>query len=190
MRRATTASGVFYQVQRAPVGMLGMVAGERGLVEILLQPSPALLLSQLRARHPQAQENACALLQEAEGQLAAFFGRERRSFDLPIDLAGLSPFTIRVLTTLQGIPFGATVSYGELALLAGHPGAARAVGGVMAANPFPLVVPCHRVLASGGKLGGYSGGEGVATKKWLLAFEQEVAEGPFVGISEKSGIIP
>lgn len=79
---------------------------------------------------------------------------------------------VRVLQTLQGIPFGATTSYGQLAMMAGHPGAARAVGGVMAANPFPLIIPCHRVLGAGGKLGGYSGGKGVATKKWLLAFEQ------------------
>jgi methylated-DNA-[protein]-cysteine S-methyltransferase len=173
MRRVITTSGLHYQLQPTPIGMLGVVAGEGGLLEVLLQPSAALVVQQLRIHHPQAREHGCALLQEAQGQFADYFRRQRRSFTLAIDFAGLSPFTLAVLRTLQGIPFGATVSYAQLAQAAGCPGAARAVGGVMAANPFPILIPCHRVLGSGGKLGGYSGGEGIATKKWLLAFEEE-----------------
>lgn len=171
MRRTKTSSALHYGIQPSPAGSLGMVAGERGLVEILLLPSSAFLLQQLRARHPYAREGDAQLLRYAGEQMQAYFQGQRRAFDLPLDLSGLSSFTLRVLQTLQGIPFGTTVSYGQLAQLAGHPGAARAVGGAMAANPFPLVIPCHRVLGSGGKLGGYSGGEGVVTKKWLLAFE-------------------
>jgi methylated-DNA-[protein]-cysteine S-methyltransferase len=183
MRRTTTASGLTYHLQPSPVGLLGLVAGEQGLVEILLQPSPVLLY-QLHAHHPHAQEGACRLLREAKGQLEEYFRQERRVFEIPIDLSGLPPFMVRVLQTLQGIPFGATISYGQLAMLASHPGAARAVGGVMAANPFPLVIPCHRVLGAGGKLGGYSGGEGVATKKWLLTFEAGTVDPAYAGISE------
>jgi len=80
-----------------------------------------------------------------------------------------------VLQQLQQVPYASTVSYGELAVLAGSPHAARAVGRVMAGNPWPLIVPCHRVVASNGSLGGYSGGEGVPTKQWLLDFERRVA---------------
>jgi methylated-DNA-[protein]-cysteine S-methyltransferase len=78
-----------------------------------------------------------------------------------------------VLETLRReVPWGETVTYGELALMAGAPGAARAVGTTMATNPVPLVVPCHRVVASGGRIGGYGGGlHGVATKRTLLARE-------------------
>jgi methylated-DNA-[protein]-cysteine S-methyltransferase len=177
MRRATSAAGNSFLLQHTPVGMLGIVAGERGLVEILLHPMPVLIMQQISERHPQAKEGHCTLLQQAGEQLTAYFRQECRSFDLPIDFSGLSPFTLRVLETLQGIPFGATTSYGDLALLAGSPGAARAVGGVMAANPFPLVIPCHRVLGSGGRLGGYSGGEGLVTKEWLLEFERKAISG-------------
>ena len=87
----------------------------------------------------------------------------------------LTPFARDVLAALQQVPAGATVSYGELAARAGHPGAARAVGRVMAGNPLPLVVPCHRVVGANGALTGYSGAAGVATKKWLLEFEKRIA---------------
>ncbi|MCA9621563.1 MAG: methylated-DNA--[protein]-cysteine S-methyltransferase [Myxococcales bacterium] len=90
---------------------------------------------------------------------------------VPVDLAAVSPFARRVYTALRDVPPGSTVSYGELARRAGSPGGARAIGRTMAQNPIPLVIPCHRVLAAGGKPGGFSAPGGVATKEKLLALE-------------------
>ena len=92
-----------------------------------------------------------------------------------LDLAGTAPFARRVYDALRQVPPGAVVTYGELAGAVGSPGAARAVGGVMAHNPLPLLVPCHRVVAAGGRLGGFSAPGGVRTKSELLALE---AQGP------------
>jgi methylated-DNA-[protein]-cysteine S-methyltransferase len=96
--------------------------------------------------------------------------------DLQLDLDGLSPFQRKVVDKCRRIPFGETVSYGELAEMAGSPRAARAVGNVMANNRFPLVVPCHRVVASGGGLGGYSARQGVRVKRRLIALERQSRE--------------
>jgi len=82
---------------------------------------------------------------------------------------------------LQTVPFATTVSYGDLAAMVGKPRAARAVGRVMAINPLPLIVPCHRVVGRNGDLVGYSGGGGLVTKEWLLAFELKVVAGTQVG---------
>jgi len=103
-------------------------------------------------------------------ELAEYFAGDRRAFSVPFDLASVrSSFQCGVLRRLVDVPFGSTVTYGELAALVGSPGAARAVGVTMAVNPLPIVVPCHRVVASDG-LGGYSGG-GVENKRRLLAHE-------------------
>jgi len=91
--------------------------------------------------------------------------------DLPLDLTGLPPFARRVYEALRQVPPGATCTYGELAAALGTPGAARAVGGAVGRNPFLVVVPCHRVVAAGGRLGGFSAPGGVATKRALLAAE-------------------
>lgn len=92
--------------------------------------------------------------------------------DVPLSLYGMSDFQAEVVAACRAIPRGKTVSYGELAEEVGHTGAARAVGTVMRKNRFPLIVPCHRVLASGGKIGGYSAAEGLAMKRRLLDMEQ------------------
>jgi methylated-DNA-[protein]-cysteine S-methyltransferase len=91
--------------------------------------------------------------------------------DVPIDVGGLSEFQRRVVRCCRRIPYGQTLSYGELAAQAGSPGAARAVGNCMAANPVPLIVPCHRVVRADGCLGSYSAPGGTRTKKRLLALE-------------------
>ncbi len=116
-----------------------------------------------------------SLLREARRQIDAYLAGAATTFEMPLDLSGLSPFAQRVLQVLQTVPHGATVTYQELARLAGSPGAARAVGGVMAANPLPIIIPCHRVVTASGGLGGYSGGEGVASKRWLLEHEGALA---------------
>lgn len=107
------------------------------------------------------------LLAEAAHQLDAYFAGRRKRFDLPLRPAG-SVFDQRVWAAMQQIPHGQTRRYGELAMEVGS--APRAIGGACGRNPIPIVIPCHRVLASGG-LGGYSGGAGLATKQTLLALE-------------------
>ncbi len=94
-------------------------------------------------------------------------------FQVTLDLAGATPFQRAVINACRRIPPGRTRAYGELAALAGRPGAARAVGAVMARNRHPLIVPCHRVVAAGGKLGGWSGDGGLDQKAALLAWEAE-----------------
>lgn len=108
------------------------------------------------------------LLREAMLQLRAYFAGKRRSFELPLAPAG-TPFQRRVLEAMAEIPYGAFETYGELAERVGS--GPRAIGGVCAVNPLPIVIPCHRVLAAGGRLGNYSGGSGIQTKLALLDLE-------------------
>src|SRR5438270_6341879 len=110
-----------------------------------------------------------ALLREARRQLAAYFAGRLRDFDLPLALAG-SPFQQRVWRAMQRIPYGETRSYGELAHETDS--GPRAVGTACGTNPIPIIVPCHRVLAAGRRIGGYSGGAGIETKRLLLEIEK------------------
>lgn len=115
-----------------------------------------------------AQPGETPLLARAAEQLGEYFAGARRDFDLPLNPAG-TPFQRRVWAEMAHIPFGATASYGALAREVGS--VARAVGGACGANPIPIVIPCHRVVAAGGTLGGFSGGTGPATKRALLELE-------------------
>ena len=108
------------------------------------------------------------VLAETARQLAAYFAGELREFDLPLRPGG-TPFQLTVWEALRGIPYGETVTYGELARRIGRPTAARAVGSANHHNPLPIVVPCHRVIGADGTLTGYAGGLGV--KSALLAVE-------------------
>ncbi|GAA5103208.1 methylated-DNA--[protein]-cysteine S-methyltransferase [Haloechinothrix salitolerans] len=109
----------------------------------------------------------------ALAQLAEYFAGERRAFDVPLDWGGVTTTQRRVLRALYDrVPYGSSVTYGELATLSGTGVPARAIGSIMGSNPIPIVVPCHRVLAHDG-LGGYSGGagNGLEVKRWLLTLE-------------------
>jgi methylated-DNA-[protein]-cysteine S-methyltransferase len=112
---------------------------------------------------------ATPLLARAAHQLHRYFDGALREFDLPLAPSG-SRYRLAVWASLRGIPFGGTMSYAALAGRIG--GSARSIGGANAANPIPILIPCHRVVAATG-LGGYSGGEGVETKRWLLALEHD-----------------
>lgn len=118
------------------------------------------------------------LLQEARAQLHAYLDGERAGFDLPLEPRG-SPYQLKVWTALRGIPFGQTRTYAEIAANAG--GCARSIGGANRSNPIPIIIPCHRVVAANG-IGGFSGGEGLDTKRFLISLEAEMAtQGRFPG---------
>ncbi|MGH9581891.1 MAG: methylated-DNA--[protein]-cysteine S-methyltransferase, partial [Bryobacteraceae bacterium] len=110
-------------------------------------------------------------LQQAAREVQEYFAGERLTFEIPLDLQG-TPFQVRVWRELTRIPFGSARSYGEIAEAIGLAKAPRAVGGANGRNRLPIFVPCHRVIASGGKLGGYTGG--ISLKKRLLAHEAAV----------------
>lgn len=172
MRLEGSLGDLSYQVFGAPIGQIGLVGGDEGLVEVVIKPSRAEVQAAISKRFPGVREQACPCLVAARAQLEEYFSGRRTRFEVKLDQRGLSAFQRRVLAFLQDLPFGDVTTYGELARLAGSPRAARAVGSVMAINPFAILVPCHRVLAGDGRLGGYSGGEGPATKAWLLDFEK------------------
>lgn len=113
-----------------------------------------------------------ALLLNAVNQLNAYFAGDLRGFDLPLKLVG-TPFQVAVWQALQDIPYGETTSYGEMARRVGTPNGSRAVGLANGSNPIAIVVPCHRVIGSNGKLTGYGGG--LDNKQTLLALERQHA---------------
>jgi len=115
---------------------------------------------------------ADAHLETALTQLREYFDGERTSFDVTIDRSGRAGFRGEVLDALETVSFGQTTTYGDLAARAGRPKAARAVGSAMATNPIAIIVPCHRVLPTGGGVGQFGGG--VPAKEWLLRREDSL----------------
>jgi methylated-DNA-[protein]-cysteine S-methyltransferase len=120
-----------------------------------------------------SKENSKALkiAQEAARQIQEYFDQKRKVFEVPLDLDGITDFRRRVLLETKNIPYGRTLTYGQLAARVHQPNAARAVGGAMAGNPLPLIVPCHRVVASDGSMHGFSSPGGIKTKVALLEHE-------------------
>jgi len=129
--------------------------------------------ARMRRRFPNASASEPpAFAREAIADIRALVAGERRDLTgVPLDMEGLSAFAREVYAIARAIPPGETMTYGEIAARLGDPAAARAVGEAMGQNPYPIVVPCHRVLAAGGKLGGFSAHGGAATKLRLLEIE-------------------
>ena len=125
-------------------------------------------LSIWRSYHDAATERRLA---EAAQQLRQYLAGDRHQFVLPLDLRFMSDFQRRVLTTVARVPAGQVTTYGDLARRIQRPKSSRAVGQALGHNPIPIVLPCHRVLAADGELGGYSGRGGIETKRYLLALE-------------------
>jgi methylated-DNA-[protein]-cysteine S-methyltransferase len=156
------ASEISYAYLDSPVGRL-LLAGDAEGLTLISFPSGR------RPREPSASwVRDDGVLAQAIGQLRSYFAGECREFELPLR-AGGTPFQERVWGALRQVPFGATVSYGELARRIGQPSAARAVGAANGANPLPIVVPCHRVIGADHTLTGFGGG--LDTKRFLLAHE-------------------
>jgi methylated-DNA-[protein]-cysteine S-methyltransferase len=145
----------------SPVGTLHLAAGEAGLTHLLFARESSRAL-------PRSGAPGSPLLREALAQLEAYFAGERREFDLPLAPEG-TPFQLATWQALREIPYGTTLSYGELARRIGKPRAVRAVGAANSRNPISIIVPCHRVIGSDGTLTGYGGG--LEVKRRLLELE-------------------
>lgn len=162
------------------IGPCGIAWGERGVRAVQLpEASEGATRARLRRRCPGVVATAPPpAVRDATDRIAALLGGEPRDLSgVPVDDAGLPPFHRRVYEAARAIPPGATLTYGELAARLGEPGAAREVGEALGANPFPILVPCHRVVAADGRLGGFSAHGGTATKRRLLLIEGARAVG-------------
>ena len=152
----------------SPVGELRIIAGDAGLRAILFDAEdPGRVASIDEA---DLQEGTTPLLDKAVEQLEEYFAGTRRVFDLPLDPFG-TPFQQSVWMILRTIPYGQTISYGQQARRLGDPNKARAVGAANGKNPLSIVVPCHRVIGSGGHLTGFAAG--LEVKSWLLDHERQ-----------------
>lgn len=149
----------YWLEMNSPIGPLVLIGTERAVSGINMNGhrSP-----------PSMRPRPNALLRRAEQQLNEYFAGSRKDFDLPVAPVG-TDFQHRVWKVLQRIPFGETRSYGEVAKTAGNPLASRAVGAACRSNPLPIVIPCHRVLGTNGRLTGFGGG--LDRKAWLLDHE-------------------
>jgi methylated-DNA-[protein]-cysteine S-methyltransferase len=161
---------VAYATLDSPVGELLLAATPRGLVRVsYLDSGLEAALDQLAARVSPRVLAAPRTLDRARRELDEYFAGARRHFDLALDWQLAAGFGRRVLQATAAVPFGAVSSYGQVAAAAGSPHGARAAGNALGANPLPIVVPCHRILHAGGRLGGYTGG--VERKRMLLSIE-------------------
>jgi methylated-DNA-[protein]-cysteine S-methyltransferase len=167
MKNNTDTTATQTWKQKTPVGTLIISAGSTGVTSVLLNGS-----TKAAGRGGDAASAPPPSQRDVARAFDRYFTGDVHALDeLDVDLSGVqSEFHRKVLTTLRELAGpGTTVSYGELAAVVGHPGAARAVGSVMARNPVPIILPCHRVLASAGSLGGYGGG--LEMKRALLRIE-------------------
>lgn len=168
-----TRTSASYRLLGTPWGTMALVARGDVLSGVLLpERSRRRLAARLIARWPEANCSA-RLLPELARQIADYCAGRSARFTPRLDLSALTAFQRRVLLACRRIPAGRVLTYGELARRAGRAGAARAVGQVMASNPFPLIIPCHRVVASAGRPGGFSAADGLALKRRLLEHEQK-----------------
>jgi methylated-DNA-[protein]-cysteine S-methyltransferase len=161
---------VAYAMVDTPVGPVGVATTDAGLVKVALRPGEEDFLGEISANISPRIFEQPVKLDAVRRQLDEYFNGRRTTFSLQIDWQLSRGFRQMVLRTLfSQVHFGEVVSYGELAQRVGHPKASRAVGTAMATNPVPIVVPCHRVLRSGGSIGNYGGG--VEMKRQLLTHE-------------------
>jgi methylated-DNA-[protein]-cysteine S-methyltransferase len=167
-----------YTIFKTKWGYFGLAGNESGLCRTQLPGSKpekikTLLLKNLSNIRPDK-----TFFKGLQEQIIAYFEGDcvRFSRDIPLIFDGLSSFTTAVLKTCRKIGIGQTITYGQLAEKAGNPNAFRAVGGVLAKNPMPLIIPCHRIIRSDGKIGGFSAPGGIILKKRLLELEHKVIE--------------
>lgn len=170
-----------YTIFKTKWGYFGLAGTPQALLRTHLPgPEPEKVKSALLSNLPAHRQVSCGdqydktLFKSLQHRIAAYFEAGCANFDdIPIVLDGLSTFAQSVLTACRDIAFGQMISYGQLAKRLGRAGAGRAVGAALAKNPLPLIIPCHRVICSNGKVGGFSAAGGVDLKEKLLALEQK-----------------
>jgi len=164
-----------YALFDTEIGRCAIAWGERGIVGVQFpEATDAALRKHMTRRFADAVETAPpAEIQQVIGKIGALMRGERTDLaNAVIDMQQVPDFNRRVYEIARSIPPGRTLTYGDIAHRLGDPQAARDVGQALGRNPFPIIVPCHRVVAAGGRTGGFSGGEGVKTKLKLLMIEQ------------------
>ena len=162
---------VAYTVEDSPVGPLLLASTGRGLVELGYEADKELdfMLERLATKVSPRVLEAPARLDPVRRELEEYFEGKRLDFDIPLDWSLTKGFTRRVLRATAKVPYGQVSTYRQVATKAGNERAVRAAGNALGANPIPIVVPCHRILRTGGSLGGYGGG--VPRKEFLLRLE-------------------
>ncbi|MGD0452947.1 MAG: methylated-DNA--[protein]-cysteine S-methyltransferase [Solirubrobacteraceae bacterium] len=161
---------VTYAPVDSPFGALLLAVTGRGLVRLAFPEEDVdSVLERLARRISPRIVEASAPLEPLRRELDEYFSGRRRSFELPLDWTLIGPFGRRVLRVTSEIPYGGVLSYAEVAADAGSPRGSRAAGNALGSNPIPIVIPCHRVLRTGGALGGYGGG--LERKQYLLELE-------------------
>lgn len=160
---------LFGGVTSSPIGKLSLIASDEGLVALDFSAKLPTSLHGLNVSHDPRHR----VVRTSVKQLDEYFAGRRQKFDVPLHLIG-TDFQLAVWRVLTAIQFGETISYAQEAASMGRRSAVRAVGSANGRNPVAIVVPCHRVIASDGTLGGYSAG--LAKKKWLLTHEQSVLD--------------
>lgn len=160
----------FYKTTKSPVGLLKLIANDRGLAAILWENDDPK-----RVRlEPLTEDKSHPVLLETESQLSDYFSGTRKKFSLKLNFTG-TDFQKEVWHALTTIPFGETRSYAQIARQIGRPRAVRAVGAANGRNPISIIVPCHRVIGSNGRLTGFAGG--LETKATLLGMENRSRAG-------------
>jgi methylated-DNA-[protein]-cysteine S-methyltransferase len=168
-----------YALFDTALGRCGIAWTARGVAGVQLpEPTDDATRARLRRRHSSARESAPSVeaARAIEGITALLRGERIDLSDVALDIDDVEPFPRRVYELARTIPAGRTSTYGELAARLGDSGSARAVGEALGHNPVPIVVPCHRVLAASGRLGGFSAHGGAATKRRMLIIEGALLE--------------
>ncbi|WP_327290732.1 methylated-DNA--[protein]-cysteine S-methyltransferase [Streptomyces sp. NBC_01198] len=164
---AATLTAAAHTIMDSPIGPLTLVTREGGLAGLYMTQHRHIPSQDTFG--PQVAVTDVPVLARTAEQLTAYFAGEATDFDIDLSTTG-TPFQRRVWAGLRDIPYGETVSYGELAAALGQPTASRAVGLANGRNPISIIVPCHRVVGADGSMTGYGGG--LERKRWLLSFER------------------
>ncbi|WP_411701367.1 methylated-DNA--[protein]-cysteine S-methyltransferase [Conyzicola sp.] len=179
IRSATFTAPPFLVRVDSPIGRLELTSDGQAVTSLSIERAGSLPLEEFPQR-------SNAVLETAKEQLAEYFAGTRRDFDVPVALVG-TEFQKAVWSELSSLGWGEVASYGSIGAATGRATAGRAVGGAVGANPVPIIVPCHRILAGNGKITGYSGGNGIPTKAWLLDHEGIVHRTVLASASASAG---